>query len=96
MMRLAERPDLIEVLQKLTTLNVRDAAFADGAARQTRLAHVHATLLRYDCEVNPGFLILNTRDAAEHVWHSLMHAGGAFDVLPFGTMAQQQWMEGRL
>ena len=82
-----------DVLQKLTTLNVRDAAFADGTARQTRLAHVQTMLLRYDCAA-PGFLLLTTRDVAEYVWHTLLHAGGAFEVLPFGTLAQQQWMEG--
>ena len=68
--------------------HVRDAAFADGAARQTRLAHVQAMLLRYDCAA-PGFLILTTRDVAEYVWQgavarrgrrgcaSLRHAGAA-------------------
>jgi glycine cleavage system aminomethyltransferase T len=36
-------PKSREVLQKLTTLNVREGAMAEGAARQTRLAHVNAT-----------------------------------------------------
>ena len=76
-------PKSREVLQKLTTLNVRDAAMPEGAARQTRLAHVNATILRSE-----GFLILNTRDVAEHVWEALLHAGAR----PFGMVAQQQWM----
>ncbi len=46
-------PKSREVLQKLTTLNVNDKAMPEGAARQTRLAHVNATILR-----NKGFLIL--------------------------------------
>ncbi len=78
-------PSSREVLQKLTTLNVRDSAMPEGAARQTRLAHVNATILRSDCA---GFLILNTRDVAEHVWEALLHAGAQ----PFGMLAQQQWM----
>ncbi len=80
------------VLQKLTTLNVRDSAMPDGAARQTRLAHVNATLLRIDSEGVPGFLILNTRDVAEHVWSTLLHAGEEWSAEPFGVTAQQQWM----
>jgi glycine cleavage system aminomethyltransferase T len=81
-----------EVLQKLTTLNVRKAAMPEGAARQTRLAHVNAIILRIDGAGMPGFLILNTRDLAEHVWGALLHAGGPFGARPFGMVAQQQWM----
>jgi glycine cleavage system aminomethyltransferase T len=76
-------PDSRDVLHKLTTLDVRDSAMPEGAARQTRLAHVNATILRRE-----GFLILNTRDVAEHVWETLLHAGAR----PFGMLAQQQWM----
>jgi glycine cleavage system aminomethyltransferase T len=82
-------PKAREVLQKLTTLNVREGSMPDGAARQTRLAHVHATILRIDCESLPGFLILNTRDLAEHVWNALLHAGSEFGARPFGLVAQR-------
>jgi glycine cleavage system aminomethyltransferase T len=85
-------PKSRDVLQKLTTLNVREFVMPDGAARQTRLAHVNATILRSDCGGLPGFLILNTRDVAEHVWHALLHAGGGFGARPFGMVAQQHWM----
>jgi heterotetrameric sarcosine oxidase gamma subunit len=76
-------PKSREVLQKLTTLNVSDRAMPEGAARQTRLAHVNATILRSE-----GWLILNTRDVAEYVWQALLHVGAH----PFGMVAQQQWM----
>jgi glycine cleavage system aminomethyltransferase T len=85
-------PKSREVLQKLTTLNVRAEAMAEGAGRQTRLAHVNATILRSDCAGLPGFLILNTRDVAEDVWQSLLHAGREFGARPFGIVAQQHWM----
>jgi glycine cleavage system aminomethyltransferase T len=81
-------PKSREVLQKLTTLNVRESSMPEGSARQTRVAHVNATILRTDCESLPGFLILNTRDVAEHVWEALLHAGSR----PFGMIAQRQWM----
>ena len=77
-------PNARSVLQKLTTLNVNDSAMPEFSARQTRLAHVNATILRGD-----GFLILNTRDVAQHVWEALLHAGAR----PFGMIAQQRWME---
>jgi glycine cleavage system aminomethyltransferase T len=76
-------PESRELLRKLTTLNVSDGAMPQGAARQTRLAHVNATILRSE-----GFLILNTRDVAEYVWQALLHVGAR----PFGMVAQQQWM----
>jgi glycine cleavage system aminomethyltransferase T len=85
-------PKAREVLQKLTTLNVREGSMPDGAARQTRVAHANATVLRSDCETLPGFLILNTRDLAEHVWSALLHAGSPFGARPFGMVAQQQLM----
>jgi heterotetrameric sarcosine oxidase gamma subunit len=85
-------PKSREVLQRLTTLNVRAGAMPEGAARQTRLAHVNATILRSDCASIPGFLILNTRDVAEYVWHALLHAGVQFGIRPFGMVAQLQWM----
>ncbi|MEA3005501.1 MAG: sarcosine oxidase, subunit alpha [Acidobacteriaceae bacterium] len=72
-----------DVLHKLTTLNVSAAAMPESSARQTRLAHVNAIILRAE-----GFLILNTRDVAQHVWEALLHAGAH----PFGMVAQQQWM----
>jgi glycine cleavage system aminomethyltransferase T len=76
-------PNARLVLQKLTTLNVNDSAMPEFSARQTRLAHVNATILRGD-----GFLILNTRDVAQYVWEALLHAGAR----PFGMIAQQRWM----
>jgi glycine cleavage system aminomethyltransferase T len=74
-------PKSRDVLHKLTTLNVSDVAMPESSARQTRLAHVNATILRGE-----DFLILNTRDVAEHVWEALLHAGAR----PFGMIAQQQ------
>lgn len=76
-------PNARSVLQKLATLNVNDSAMPESSARQTRLAHVNATILRGE-----GFLILNTRDVAQHVWEALQHAGAR----PFGMIAQQRWM----
>jgi glycine cleavage system aminomethyltransferase T len=85
-------PKAREVLQKLTTLNVREGSMPDGTARQTRVAHVNATILRSDSQGLLAFLILNTRDLAEHVWSALLHAGSEFGARPFGMVAQRQLM----
>jgi glycine cleavage system aminomethyltransferase T len=77
-------PKSRQLLQKLTTLNVNDQAMPEGAARQTRLAHVNAIILR-----SQGFLLLNTRDVAEYVWQTLLRVGGR----PVGMVAQQRWMD---
>ena len=77
-------PTARNVLHKVTTLNVSEAAMPESSARHTRLAHVNAIILRAE-----GFLILNTRDVAQHVWEALLHAGAH----PCGLVAQQQWME---
>jgi glycine cleavage system aminomethyltransferase T len=37
-------------------------------------------------------LILSTRDVAEHLWQTLLHAGSAFGAQPFGVLAQQKWL----
>jgi heterotetrameric sarcosine oxidase gamma subunit len=63
--------DAKEVLQKLTTLNVNEYAMPAGAARQARLAHVNAIVLREQ----DAFIILNTRDVGLHVWEALIHSG---------------------
>ncbi len=76
-------PKSQEVLRKLTTLNVSNEAMPEGAARQTRLAHVNVTILRSE-----GWTLLITRDVAEYVWQTLLHVGAH----PFGVVAQQNWM----
>ncbi len=77
-------PKSRQVLQKLTTLNVSDAAMPEGAARQTRLAHVNATILRSE-----GFLILEHPRCRASMYgkHCCTQAR-----TPSGMIAQQQWM----
>jgi glycine cleavage system aminomethyltransferase T len=74
-------PRARQVLEKLTTLDVSAGAMPEGVARQARLAHVNAIILR-----SQDFFVLTTRDVAEHAWHALLHAGAS----PFGLIAQQQ------
>jgi glycine cleavage system aminomethyltransferase T len=80
-------PHSREVLRKLTSLNVSDAALPDGGCRQAGLAHVHAAVLRQDLRGLPAFLLLVSRDYAESVWEAVMHAGHEFHLAPFGLAA---------
>lgn len=79
-----------DVLGKLTSLNVSHRKLSDLGCAQASLAHVHSLLLRQDLHSVPAFHLLVTRDYAESVWESLLHAGSEFGIAPFGveTLAQ--------
>ena len=81
-----------QVLRKLTSLNVSQAALPDGGCGQAGLAHVHATVLRRDLGALPAFLLLVSRDYAESVWEAVMHAGHEYHMTPFGLAALRRWM----
>lgn len=76
-----------DILSKLTSLNVSDPAFPNGASGQSSLAHVRAMLLRQDLPAVPAFLLLVTRDYGEFVWEAVLHAGHEFHLKPFGLEA---------
>jgi heterotetrameric sarcosine oxidase gamma subunit len=69
-----------DLLRKLTSLNVSDRKLPNLACAQTSLAHVHTLVLRQDLESVPAFHLLVTRDYAESVWESLLHAGAEFSI----------------
>jgi heterotetrameric sarcosine oxidase gamma subunit len=82
-----------DILRKLTSLNVSEAALPDLGSGQTTLAHVRGTiLLRQDLGKLPAFHILVGRDYGEDVWDSLLHAGHEFDLAPFGLEAFEALM----
>jgi heterotetrameric sarcosine oxidase gamma subunit len=69
-----------DVLRKLTSLNVSDRKLPNLACAQASLAHVHALVLRQDLDRVPAFQLLITRDYAESVWESVLHAGAEFGI----------------
>jgi glycine cleavage system aminomethyltransferase T len=79
-----------QVLRKLTSLNVSDAALPEGGCGQASLAHVHAAMLRRDLAGVPGFLLLVSREYGESVWEAVLHAGHEFGLQPFGLEALRQ------
>jgi glycine cleavage system aminomethyltransferase T len=75
-----------DILRKLTSLNV--SALQNFGCGQASLGHVHSSVLRDDL---PGgisaFHILISREYAESVWESILHAGHEFHLAPFGVKA---------
>ncbi len=63
-----------DLLRKVTSLNVLDSSLPTLACAQTRLAHVHAILMRQD----DAFHILVGREYGESVWAALRHAAVEF------------------
>jgi aminomethyltransferase len=78
-----------DVLRKVTSLNVSASALPDLGCGQASLAHVRAIILRQDLGNEPAFHLLVSREYAESVWDSLLHAGQEFHVAPFGLKALQ-------
>jgi glycine cleavage system aminomethyltransferase T len=77
-------PRAQDVLGKLTSLNLSEAAFPDRRSAQASLAHVPAIFLREDVGALPAFYLVITRDYAESVWEAILHAGHEFNLCPSG------------
>lgn len=78
-----------EVLNKLTSLNLSESARGNLTCAQASVAHVHAIVLRKDVAGIPAFHLLVSREYAESVWESVLHAGHEFHIAPFGLEAQR-------
>ncbi|MGA8149948.1 MAG: hypothetical protein WB952_03295 [Terriglobales bacterium] len=82
-------PQSRNVLSKLTSLNVSEVALPNLACAQTSVAHAHAMVLHEDIRSMTAFHLLVSRDYAEAVWESMVHAGHEFHLCPFGLQALQ-------
>jgi heterotetrameric sarcosine oxidase gamma subunit len=80
-------PQSRRVLAMLTSLDVRETALPDFACSETKIAHVHAALLREDVKDLPGYHIVIPREYSESVWTSILHAGREFELCPAGLAA---------
>ena len=78
-----------EVLSKLTSLNLSDAARGNLTCAQANVAHVHAIVLRKDMKGMPAYQLLVGREYGESIWESVVHAGQEFGITPFGLQAEQ-------
>lgn len=80
-------PKAIRLLQKFTSLDLRPARFPEGACAQTSVAKVRALIVHDTLGALPAYWIILTRDYAEFVWESLLHAGVSLGLTPFGQDA---------
>ncbi|HLY59641.1 MAG TPA: hypothetical protein VKV95_02630 [Terriglobia bacterium] len=82
-------PRCRQVLGKLTSLNLSETALRNLDSGQSRVAHVHAIILRCDVDGIPAYQLLVSREYAESVWESVLHAGREFHLTAFGVQTQQ-------
>src|ERR1700735_4767831 len=76
-----------DLLGKLTSLRLSGDALPSGACAQASVAHAHAIVLREDLPQTPAYHLLISREYAESVWESILHAGHEFHLQPFGLKA---------
>ncbi len=77
-----------DVLSKLTSLRLSDDALpTGGGCAQASVAHAHGTILREDFPQLPAYHLLISREYAESVWESILHAGHECHMRPFGLKA---------
>ena len=82
-------PLAVDVLNRLTSLDVRRDRFAQHCCAPCSLAHVHATVYRDDWGALPAYLVLVGRDVGEYVWTAMETAGSALGLTPFGLAAER-------
>jgi glycine cleavage system aminomethyltransferase T len=80
-------PAARRVFSLLTSLDASETAVANLACAETRIAHVHALVLREDINQLPAFHLLIPREYSESAWTSILHAGGEFGIRPAGLGA---------
>jgi len=73
-----------DVLNKLTSLNVSDVALPNRSCAQTSLAHTYTLVMRDDIGTILALRLLVSREFAESIWESIIHAGREFHLCSFG------------
>ena len=77
------------VLQKLTTLDLTNAAFPYMHTREAEVAGVPCRLLRIGFTGELSYEVHAPSGYALHIWEALMEAGRQFGIGPFGMEAQR-------
>jgi sarcosine oxidase subunit alpha len=82
-------PKAREVLAALTSCDLSSAAFPYMSCQQAEVAGVPAILLRIGFVGETGWEIHCAAESAQHVWQSILEAGRAAAIKPFGVEAQR-------
>jgi len=77
-------PRCLDVLQKLTSLDLRPSLFSNLTCKQGTIAKVPALMLRDDLAAYPSYWIFITREYGEYVWETICEVGKTCDLIPIG------------
>ena len=77
-------PRCLDVLQKLTSLDLRPAHFSNLTCKQGTIAKVPGLMLRDDLADRPSYWIFITREYGEFVWETICQVGKTCDLTPIG------------
>lgn len=80
-------PKARAVLNKLTSLDLRERIFPDLRCAWGPLAATRSLIARKDRSGLPGYEIFFSREYAEYLWEAVMEAGAEFRLRPFGLAA---------
>ena len=80
-------PKLESALQRLAALDTSSAVFAPGTCVQTRVAGVHALVIRPPDLGIPAVLIYVAWDLAAYLWDTLLRMGQSAGIEPVGFQA---------
>lgn len=75
------------LMSRVCGLDFSDAAFPDGAAKQTSVARTTQLVIRRDAVDLPAFSVLGARSMAAYLWEILMEAGADLQIAPVGLNA---------
>jgi sarcosine oxidase, subunit alpha len=82
-------PEARHVLRELTDVDVSPSAFPYMACREGNVAGVPATLLRVGFVGETGWEIHFPAEYGEYMWDTLLEAGAAVGIRPFGVETQR-------
>ncbi len=78
-------PRCLDVLQKLTSLDLRPSLLSNLTCKQGTIAKVPGLMLRDDLAAYPSYWIFITREYGEFVWETICDVGKACDLIPMGS-----------
>jgi aminomethyltransferase len=81
-------PKATDVVNRLSSVDLRDASFPDLSCRWAPLAHVSAVMARRDRRALRAYEILVSREFGEYVWRAIWETGTPLGMTAFGLEAR--------
>jgi aminomethyltransferase len=80
-------PQGVAILNRLTSLDLRERSFPDLSCARAPLARVNATVVRRNRPSVAAYEIMVGREVAEYVWRAVLETGEPFGIQPCGDEA---------